>query len=552
MDDFFDPAAWLAQGRATCELARSGKVTGDYHADIVLAYDVATWPQPWIAADLMTYDIGSARDAELNMVLTAENAVAPEPTGNVDALLAEGDVEGAWRACFAPELADVIEARDAAKPIEKIKEPKKKTELEKVWAQAAETMSPRSAFAGTWPSKWKDAQRRMRVLYARPRSPLFAAAAIEFSKRADLGYSSISAQTFWQALCWFVAAQGDVRQLSALAALERRVCEIEQRTQLFATRALEACIPRKVSEKTRAAIAALAVEKPAPRVELSIASPEERGVAADQLLLAGDPRGEFIVVQQRLVDDGPTKELLKQQKQLLKKHIKAWCPAMVARETCVFRGGVPVAGQLQFYSDVELRSFAGSKALATFETLMIPGAAMGPIDPETIADVVRSLPNLRHVITTDYATSCIAEGPPTALEHLTIEGKLAFEIGRGVPALRRLDAPFAGVIHTSAPWFARLAAIGTDDPKAWAKLRRKGLAQAIVLGDQRYLDRATDERETTWELWAEGELITAKPRAGSTAKSLEQTLERAGVSANEVVIDPTEPARLGYAIRMRT
>ena len=52
---------------------------------------------------------------------------------------------------------------------------------------------------------------------------------------------------------------------------------------------------------------------------LSLVSAIERGVAADQMLLDGDPRGELIVVQQQITTRGPTKELLKQQKQLLKK-----------------------------------------------------------------------------------------------------------------------------------------------------------------------------------------------------------------------------------------
>ena len=569
MEELFDPAAWLAQGRAFCELARSGKVKDDYNPDVELTYDVAAWPQPWIAADLLTYELGSAREAELGMVLTAENDVLPRPTGDVDALLAAGDLEAAWRACFDPELADVIEARDAAMPIEKIKEPKKKSELEKVWAAAAESMAPRSAFAGTWPTKWKDAQRRMRVLYARPRSPLFAAAALTFANRDDLGYTSISAQTFWQALCWFIAAQGDVRQLPALEALERRVCEIEERKELFATRALQAFAPRELPEKTRAAIAALVVEKPA-RAALSITSPEERGVAADQLLLEGDPRGEFIVVQQRIIDDGPTKELLKQQKQLLKQNIRAWCPAMIVRDTCVFRGGVPVAGQLQFHSDVELRSFAGSKSLATFETLLVPDAAMGPIKLATIADVVRSLPALRHVITSDSAANKIGAGEPTTLEQLTVtgeDGRINFG-GPGLPSLRRVDAHRIPPAWPATKWFPKLAAIGCADPDAWLALVRAEHAPAMILIEHFYLTKTAKKHAPLWELWASATYVTAKPRAGSNAASLAASLERVpswdGIAALRVPsnftaklavkiavepIDPVEPAGLGIALQ---
>ena len=512
MESLYDPVKWLAEGRAFVERARCGTISDEYLSeDIELAYDVSAWPQPWLAAELLTHDLGSGLEAGVGMVLNAEHPVTVTPEGDVDALLAAGDLEGAWRACFAPELADAIEARDAAAPIEKLTEPKKKSELEKVWATAARTLSPRSAFTGTWPSKWKDAQRRMRVLYARPRSPLFAAAALAFANREDVGYTSISAQTFWQSMCWFIAEQADIRQLAALEALEQRVCAIEGRKELFATPALRAVTPRALSERTRAAIAALAVEKPAPRPTLSLSSAEERGVAADLLLEEGDPRGELIVVQRSIAATGSTPELRKRQKQLLTKHIKAWCPSMIARDTCVFRDGVPVAGQLQFYSDVELASFGGAKALATFETLIIPGAAMGPIEPSTIADVVRSLPALRHVITTDEAALLLARGVPTAIEHLTIDGGRAIPRDRpGLPKLRRVDAPSVQGVDV----------FGCNDSGDWDHLRRAGKHVAVVLADLEFLDGGG------WELWAEGDAVTAKPRVGSRAKSLAATLAR--------------------------
>ncbi|MEO8701432.1 MAG: hypothetical protein ABI867_15405 [Kofleriaceae bacterium] len=531
MESFFDPVAWVAQARAFCEQARTGRVTDDY-VDVQLPYSVAAWPQPWIAADLLTHDIGSARDAELCMLLNAENALTVTPegsAGDVDALLAAGDLEGAYRACFAPELAEVIEARDAHVPITKLEEPKKKSELEKLWSNAAVTLSPRSAFAGTWPSKWKDAQRRMRVLYARPRSPLLAAAAIAFADREDLGYTSIAAGTFWQAICWFIAEQGDVRQLAALEAIERRVCAIEGRKELFATPALRAFTPRPLTDRTRATIAALAVAKPAVKPALSLASEIERGVAADQMLLDGDPRGELIVVQQQIAARGPTKELLKQQKQLLKKHAKAWCPSMVDRETCIFRGGVPVAGRLQFHSDVELRSFVGAKALATFETLEIPGAAMGPIEPATIATVVRSLPGLRRVITTDEAGLELARGAACEVEHLTLEGARALPAKRpGLPKLRRVDG-------VGAP---DIAIVGTTDPTSFANLAKQHAV--VVLAD-----------ESGWELWAENQVVTARPLPGAKPAGLDALLASADLTREAIVIDPTDPATLGYALSMK-
>jgi hypothetical protein len=184
---------------------------------------------------------------------------------------------------------------------------------------------------------------------------------------------------------------------------------------------------------------------------------------------------------------------------------------MIARDTCVFRDGVPVAGQLQFYSDVELASFAGAKALATFETLIIPGAAMGPIEPSTIADVVRSLPALRHVITTDEAALALARGAPTAIEHLTIDGSRALRPDRpGLPKLRRVDAPSKQPAEV----------FGCNDFGEWDRVRRAGDHAAIVFGDFDYLDG------DGWELWAERDVVTAKPRGGARAKGLAAVLAR--------------------------
>jgi hypothetical protein len=58
METLYDPVRWLAEGRAFVERARGGKISDEYlSGDIALAYDVSAWPQPWLAADVLTYDL---------------------------------------------------------------------------------------------------------------------------------------------------------------------------------------------------------------------------------------------------------------------------------------------------------------------------------------------------------------------------------------------------------------------------------------------------------------------------------------------------------------
>ncbi|MBX3155027.1 MAG: hypothetical protein KF773_03430 [Deltaproteobacteria bacterium] len=542
--EVFDPAAWLAKGRELVRQARAGAVEG-----VELACDVSAWPEPWVAAELLTHDLGSEREIDADIVIFSPNALTVAPVGDVEALVERAErasggaervaaLEEAWRACFAPELAQAIEAADAEVAAEAIAEPKKKAELERVWAAAAATAPPRVAFAGTWPSKWKDAQRRMRVLYQRPRSPRLAAAALELARRDALPYTSQASQTFWQALAWFIAEQGDVRQLAALEELERRIAQFLHRKELHATDALRAFAPPAPPPALHARIArlaataAMAAPPASKKPALSLASPDERAVAADQLLQEGDPRGELIAVQERIAAsawDQVTPELVKRQAQLLKRHAKAWCPPAVHRETCVFRGGVPVAGHLKFRSDDELRMFGGSRSLATFETLIVDTSfAMGDIANETIAAFVRSLPNLRTVITTDQAAHLLAHSEPPAphVECVAIPGRVvvAFD-GPGLPNLRRVDAEQVRPRWLTSAWFERLEELGCGDPAAWHELWSGWQhAPAIVLVDHAHLHAQAPSRDTPWELVAQRGAITARPLPGSTADSLRATL----------------------------
>jgi hypothetical protein len=513
--------------------ARAGTFGAGRIEPVTFDYDLTTWPDPWIAADLLTYGLETVEELEVDTVIDAENAITAKPVGQLDELLDRAEeatgadriaaLEAAWRACFAPELADAIEAADAAIVTPPLKEPKKKSELEKVWAAAAATASPKAAFAGTWPSKWKDAQRRMRVFYGRPRSPLLAAAASEFALQDAVPYTSIASQKFWQAFAWFIAEQCDVRQLDSLAALEARIGKFHGRTTAVATDALRAWERPALSDKVRARIAKLAVAKPKKHAALSLASADERSVAADQLLQAGDPRGEFITVQEAIAKK-PTPELVKRQVQLLKKHAKAWCPPGVYRDSCVFRHGVPVAGHLMPRSDSELESFIGSKALATFETLLVDGAnAMGPVEDETIAAVVRSLPNLRHAIVTDGAAELLASGEPTALEQLTADGAKKLKLdGPGLPKLVRLN--LEDIKHgTVLP--KKLAELGTSSAKLFDTLWREKRAPQVTLCELgKFLHRHSASGDTPWELVVKLSAMTARPLAGSTAKSLTETL----------------------------
>lgn len=499
---------------------------------------LAAWPDTWVAANLMTVDNGTEWELSATQVIDSEHALAVKPAGDVEALLeaalaAEDKIaalEAAWRACFAPELAEVIEALDAHRDAPAMPVAKKKKDTEALWIEAAKTARPRSMFAGEWPKQWRGAQCRMRPLYERARSPLFAAAAIDFAKRDPLPYTSIASTTYWKAHAWFIAEQGDVRQVAALEAFEKRIAKQGGADKTCASTALASFKPRELSAKAKALLSKLAVPaKPAAKPKLSLASAEERSVAADALQLAGDPRGEFITVQEQIAKK-PTPELIKQQAKLLKKHAKQWVPGTIYRDSCVFRGGVPVAGHVMCRSDPELGSMAGSEALATFETLIIDRAfAMGDISPGTIAEVVASLPNLRCVITSDEGAMAIARGAPTNLERIVIEGDRAAPFdGPGVPKLTRVDAAALKDSWVKKPWFARLTALGITDPADWTEWRHDKLAPAIVFTDgMRWLHRHTPSEDTPWELWADAKgKVTAKPQAGSTGKSLLATLDR--------------------------
>ena len=224
-------AFWLEKGTEQIRRARS-RTLADIDVEIDLESDFSTWSDVWVAAELLTFDQGTEWELGVSHIIDMPHALTVAPTGDVVELLeaaeaATGDaritaLEAAWHACFAPALADVIEAldRDRKAPEMPVAKKKKDTVL---WVEAAKTALPRSMFDGEWPKTWRDAQRRMRPLYARPRSPLFAAAAIELTKRDPLPYISIASSTYWQAHAWFIAEQGDVRQLAELEAFEKRM-----------------------------------------------------------------------------------------------------------------------------------------------------------------------------------------------------------------------------------------------------------------------------------------------------------------------------------------
>ncbi|MDQ3339158.1 MAG: hypothetical protein M4D80_28690 [Myxococcota bacterium] len=521
---------WLDKGVELVARARRREIE-----DIELAVDVTGWPDTWVAAELLTYNVGTEFELAAGHIVDMAHVITASPAGDVVALLeraeaASGDeriaaLEAAWRACFAPELADAIEALDAARDAPAMPVAKKKKDTEALWAVAAERLPPRSLFAGEWPKQWRDAQRRMRPIYARPRSPLFAAAAIDFTRRDPLPYTSIASSTYWRAHTWFIAEQCDVRQLAALEAFEQRMTPMWGASRI-ASEALRAVRPRDLSDRARTLLAKLAVPaKPKKAVKLSLASPEERSVAADQLLIAGDPRGEFITVQQQIAE-APTPALVKRQAQLIKKHAKTWVPNTVYRDTCVFRGGVPVAGHLQCRSDPELASMVGSAALATFETLIIDTAfAMGDIEAETIANVARSLPGLRTLVTTDEGAEAIARGAPTNIEHIVVPGNRTMALdGPGLPKLARVDVDVLFPKWVDR-WAGTLAAIGVTNPVDWDALKKQKLAPAIVLAPPSILHGRTSSGPSCWELWADKKgIVTARHLVGANAKSLLLTL----------------------------
>lgn len=554
---------WLVNGRQHIAAARAGTFVDRYGR--VVASDVAGWPEPWIAADLLTYDLETIRALEVETVLSQPHALTIAAVGDLDAALDRARepnnrlaaLEDAWRACLDPEIADLIEALDVSLPLPKFAAPKKKADLELQWAAFAKTASPRGAVAIAWPAKWKDAQRRMRALYQRPRSPLLAAAVAQFAVADNVPYTSVGSQVFWTGVAWFLAEQGDMRQLDRLEQLERRIGIFTGRSELPASAALRALARPALAAAARAKLAGFASPPPQAAIKLSLASADERAVAADQLLAAGDPRGEFITVQQRVVAE-PTPQLIKRQAALLKKHAKAWCPSVVQRERCVFRGGVPVAGYLAYRSDSELESLVGSPALATFETLIIDGSSlMGSRSiAKTVCAVVRALPALRCLVTLHTTAGMLGNGPPCPIDHLVIvRGAVPKKpTGRGLPELRRVDVESIPDDWLTAGWLGELAEIGCQQPArwdaVWRELARRSNAPRCVLVDHDYLHPLESDGETSWEVVIDsvpgGAIAIARPRPGATAKSLVASLSR--VPAWDGIASVSVPSNFASAI----
>lgn len=351
-------------------------------------------PVPLHVATLFGEDPGSTASLGLARMLVLPHdlafTVSSEPIEPLleQAVAARGQaqlelLERAWRACPAPELAAPILALSSGLKSKPLKLKGSIAAQHTQWASEAPTAPPAGLFATPWPTRWRDALRRVVVLYDRPASPALAAAALDFALQEPKVYTSIASQAFWQALAWFIAAQGDLSVLERLRTFEKGLADWVGRTETPATDALAARSPAPLPVEAAAILERLPASAPAPapsRRKLKLADPEERLVAADALLAEQDPRGEFILLQSRIADGDGTVELLAREQELLKKHGWSWVPVGVDPYSCIFRRGVVVSGAVSVRSDRELRALRGAAHLQTLEEFRVY-SSMGRLKP---------------------------------------------------------------------------------------------------------------------------------------------------------------------------
>ncbi len=482
-------------------------------------------PPTFLAAALLA-EAADGLAAPLERVLVLPANVRPAGAGDVAALLrraldrleagalgpALSAVEDAWRACRVPALADVLGALDAKLPDEPVPVPKRKGELEEVWLSKVGVVRPERLFTAPWPTQWRDAQRRMNALYGLPPSPRLAEAAQRLAQLEPLPYTAQAAQPFWQGLAWFIAEQGDVRQLDALLAFETRLARFVRRAETPATDALRAVRTVELDAATLALVSALErAVGPAPTrsavAPVKIPPQEARRVWADELSEAGDPRGELVALQLALADGTASPSATARVRTLLNKHARAWAPVGLARETVVFRAGVPVEGQLAHRSDRELTSFIGAPWLASLERILLDGAfALGRVRARTEAEFVAAAAQgaLRCAAVRAETANELCDCPTSALSHLQLVDDEPIEFdGDGLASLRRLDVQRPRLTSwPKRPWFRRLNVLGLPSLQTLVDLRSEASLPPTLACwsfEAHHLRKQTSAHQT-WEL----------------------------------------------------
>lgn len=242
-----------------------------------------------------------------------------------------------WAQTRAPELAALIERVETQLPVGE-------------WPLGRKTVTNLTAVLATLTEgKFADSLARILQLERQPPDPRIAAALARFIVTPP--FTAQSSREFWGALYEFLGDRhADPRTLDAVAqvakdyqatfgrtkmgeAMERRLSTlVTTLKQRFATvptadvRALEALVPK---------IAAPEPKKPTTSgktledlLAAVYANPDDDGVRqvyADALLEAGDPRGEFMMLQfKRARGETLSPAEARQEAALLKTHVKAW------------------------------------------------------------------------------------------------------------------------------------------------------------------------------------------------------------------------------------
>jgi hypothetical protein len=137
------------------------------------------WPVPWVIADRFTRIPASSEGLGLARLLVMNHDLTlPAAAGDVVEVLerargASGSARldlllDAWRVHPAPAIATLATRLEAGLRATELKLPmKKKADQEQRWMELTASERPRSLFAAPWPTRWRDAQVRMRSLYVR-------------------------------------------------------------------------------------------------------------------------------------------------------------------------------------------------------------------------------------------------------------------------------------------------------------------------------------------------------------------------------------------------
>lgn len=332
-----------------------------------------------------------------------------------------------WRKTRAKELADLIDLVGAQLTDTRPVVGKNRSELQASWTAiewSAFEANRRAADLGpllaTLPRvQAKVARDMLAKLLEWPADPRTAEPLLKLIAGPPRGFQGSGAGGFWQRLATLLGRTADPRALDAIEDLLQRESATDdwsnlsgflqaglQRAAKATRQAADKAKPLSETEQKSCAAFTAALAKPtADRKTIEellaevLAAPEQtdlRLVLADALQEAGDPRGEFIMLQMQALGDQPlTAAQKRRESQLRRKHSRQWLGelAPVLLETgLVFEGGFVAEAKLSCPLERQARELLGSPEWSTIRRLIVSEWPL-PL-PELAHSGLRSLERL--------------------------------------------------------------------------------------------------------------------------------------------------------------